>query len=214
MKTRAELRAGVYDRLDSDGEDADDFYPSSRINDAIDAAVDEAVDRLAMTVARRRWMKLVPDLSADVDYDADERKWTLPDDWRRPFLVQRGTVEIEEVPDERQFTSFGQDGYMIVGQELWLTADTVAEDLEVWYIRRAIPMEDDDDTPDFVEGYDEYLIARAAAIAVSKADAGDPQPHIDEAARLWKSLIFASRNSAFPAKKRRGSAPYGEDWYG
>lgn len=214
MKTLLQLREGVYDRIDSDGSDADDFFPESRITDAINAAIQETVDNLAMTIARRRWMARVADLSADGDYDDTTKIWSLPSNWRRPYLLQRDQTPIKEVTDESRFSSFGQDGYIIIGQELWLTEDTVAEDLEVWYIRKAAELVNDNDVPDFIEGYDEFLICRAAAIAVGKADSGNPKPHIDEAGRIWKSLIMAARNSALPSVQRRGSGAHGEDWYG
>ncbi len=210
MKTLEELREDVRDRVDSDEDDT--FFPDRRIDAALNAALFEAADKLGMTVARRRWMKRIADLNEEDDFDAETLIWELPEDFRRPFLIKREHTPVKEVADERKFSDHGVDGYMIMGRQLLLTEDTDPVGIEVYYVYKPATMTADDDTPDFVEGYEEYLVARAAATLCGKADTGDPKVHLDDAARLWNGLMFAVRNSAMPGNIRRARDPYEEDW--
>lgn len=211
METRSQIRARVQDLLHIQSTDL--FHTPSQIDTAINDALLQAVDRLAATTARRRYMVRVPDLSVDPGLDTNTLAWTLPDNFRRPFKLVRERTEIEEVEREEDFDLFGVDGYMVIGRELLLTEDTDPSKLVVWYIYTPPKLVNDTDTPDWVEGYERFLSLEAAAVRAVKADVESPAVYRNEAAGIWPYLLIAARQSAFPSKMRSEQQPAGETWY-
>lgn len=210
MDTLGNLKARVWNELDSDA--SDPFYPEARVVEALNTALVEAVDRLTATGARRRYMKRVPDLSLEAGFDATRLVWSLPANFRRPFELHRGVTLVSEVRSERDFSTHGPDGYLVVGRELWLTEGTDPRKLEVWYFYMPDPLRVDDDRPDWIEGYEEYLVKKAAALLLSKGDVGDSELKHREADRMWPAIIMAARSSALPTTIRKRPV-YGELWY-
>ena len=212
MDTFLTLQMDVRDRLDSSL--LDTFYSTSRIQRALNTALTGAADRLGATSARRRYMKRISDLSlvsgADGTWDDVNLKWTLPITFRRPYRIGRTSTEIAEVKHEDEFSAYGANGYMVIGRELWLTANTDPDGLEVFYYYKPAKMVLDADEPDWVEGYEEYLVLRAAALLMPKGDIYNPEQTLRAAALLWSDILIAARQSTLPAtiNSRRTS----EDW--
>lgn len=211
MKNLGQLKTDVWDRLGSSS--TDPFYPAARVIDALNTALTNATDRLSSTTARRRYMKRIADLSAvGASFNATTLVWTLPTDFRRPLKLVRDTTRIEEVEREEDFNHYGTDGYMVIGRELHLTKDTIAKDLEVWYVYKPPALAVDGDTPDWVEGYEELLVLEAAALLLPKAEMGDPTGTALMATRMWPQVVMAARASALPANINQSVRPYGEHW--
>lgn len=205
----------VYDRLDT--KDTDPFYPTSRVTNAINLALMEAVDELAMTVARQRWMKRIADVSsvsgATGTWDEPTLTWTLPADFRRPWILQRDNTDLFPV-DEKDFAAYGGDGFLILGNQMLFTEGTISEGIECFYIYKPATLSGDSDTPDFIEGYEEFLAIRAAMSLIIKGDTGDPSSMREEAKSIWHSLIKGARRSPLPASIRKNRGANGENWYG
>lgn len=211
MKTLAELRAVVWDLLDSD--ENDDFFPASRVDDALNTALAGAAARLGATNARRRYQKKVADLSADAGFDAAALSWALPADFLRPVSLKRRGFPLHEVKDSEDFSTYGADGYEVVGRTLYLTEGTDASGLEVRYVYAPARMTANDSTPDWIEGHEEYLALRAAALLIRKGDTGDPTTMLDQANMLWPDVVIAARQSSLPGEITSPRGAYMEEWY-
>lgn len=210
MQTLAELQASVWDWLDSASDDP--FFPEARVTAALNTALRGAADRLGSTNARRRYMKRVADLSADATFDPATSVWALPADFRRPFRLVRSGTPITEVQSEDAFGTFGTDGYMVVGRELWLTTNTDASGLEVYYVYAPAALATSDDTPDWIEGYEEYLAVRAAGMLIGKGDTGNPQALLQQAQLMWPDIVMAARQSSLPGTITSKRGAYLENW--
>jgi hypothetical protein len=197
VETLQQLRARVRDLIDSD--DDDDFHLPEQIDTALNDALIQTADRLCGTVARRRYMKLTPDLSQATGYS--DGVWTLPAGFRRPFKLERAGTEIPEVRSEEEFST-ATDSYLVVGRELWLSGGTDAGGLCVWWFYAPDRMVDPTDTPDFVEGYEQFLALRAAARRIIKGDTGKADALLQQAADVWPDLLIAARQSTLPARMR------------
>jgi hypothetical protein len=203
------MKAAVWDMIDSD--ESDPYHTATQVTRALNDALITTADRLCATVARRRYMKRIADLAGDEDFEEGTGVWTLPDDFRRPFALHRNTAKIIEC-QEHEFSTFGADGYIVVGRELILTEGTSADDLEVWYFYTPPVMSGDDDVPDFIEGYEQYLVLLAAARRSRKGDTADASGFLQEASMIWPDLLAAARQSSMPSTIRSVRGAHGEDW--
>ena len=193
MKTLLELRELAWDLLDSGP--TDPFHPSVRVNDALNAALADAVDRIVATVGGSRYLSVIRDVEADPTFDPDTLTFPVPANMLRPVNITRSSSgqDLVAEADPASFVRREGGAYIYVDGLLQFSEGTNMTGIDIWYYRAPDTMEEDTHTPDWIEGKERYLVLRACEERMLKGDAGNPQGFMVMADRMWPGVIAAAR---------------------